>query len=133
MNRGEEIMYKILKDKIEKKKAKIGIIGLGYVGLPLAVAFAEKTFEVVGIDVNKTRVDSIRGGKSYIIDVPTETVRRLVSEKLFTATTNYSVIKNLDAIIICVPTPLSKTKEPDISFIVAALKSIIKNKRKGQL
>lgn len=126
-------MYKILKDKIENKKARIGIIGLGYVGLPLAVAFAERSFEVVGIDVSTTRVNSIKNGKSYIMDVPTETVAKLVSQRLLGATTNYSVIKKLDAIIICVPTPLSKTKEPDISFIVAALKSIMKNKRKGQL
>jgi UDP-N-acetyl-D-glucosamine dehydrogenase len=131
--RFKKTMYKILKDKIENKKARIGIIGLGYVGLPLAVAFAERSFEVVGIDVSTTRVNSIKNGKSYIMDVPTETVAKLVSQRLLGATTNYSVIKKLDAIIICVPTPLSKTKEPDISFIVAALKSIMKNKRKGQL
>ena len=126
-------MYKILKSKIENKSAKIGIVGLGYVGLPLAVAFAEEGFEVYGIDTGVKRVDSIKRGKSYIIDIPSEKVDRLVSNGLLNATDNYGVVKKLDAIIICVPTPLGKTKEPDISFIVSAVRDIIKNRRKGQL
>ncbi len=126
-------MYRILRNKIEKKTAKIGVIGLGYVGLPLAAAFAEKGFEVVGIDTSQKRVKSIKSGRSHIMDVPTETVTDLVSKKLLRATDDYSVVKGLDAIIICVPTPLGKTKEPDISYIVSAVKNIIKNKRRGQL
>ncbi|MDD5681309.1 MAG: NAD(P)-binding domain-containing protein, partial [Candidatus Omnitrophica bacterium] len=126
-------MYKILKNKIKDKSAKIGIIGLGYVGLPLAVAFAEEGFEVFGIDTGAKRVNSIKQGKSYIIDVPSEKVERLVSSGLLNATDNYSVVKKLDALIICVPTPLGKTKEPDISFIVSAVKDIIKHRAKGQL
>jgi len=126
-------MYGILKNKIEDKSAKIGVIGLGYVGLPLAVAFAEAGFKVVGIDASPRRVKSIRSGKSHIMDVPTETVAKFVANKQLSATENYSVIKKLDVVIICVPTPLSKTKEPDISFIIAAVRNIIKNKRKGQL
>lgn len=126
-------MYKILRSKIENKTAKIGVIGLGYVGLPLAVAFAEEGFEVFGIDTGTKRVNSIRRGKSYIMDVPSEKVERLVSSGLLNATDNYVVVKKLDAMIICVPTPLGKTKEPDISFIVSAVNAIIRNRRKGQL
>lgn len=126
-------MYSILKNKIENRSAKIGVIGLGYVGLPLAVTFAEEGFEVVGIDTSSRRVKSIRSGKSYIMDIPTKVVAELVASKQLRATESYSVIKKLDAVIICVPTPLSKTKEPDISFIMSALRNIIKNKRKGQL
>lgn len=127
-----KIMYKVLKNKIKDRTARIGVIGLGYVGLPLAVAFAEKGFEVVGIDTSAKRVKSIKRGISYILDVPEELVAKLVSDKLLRATDNYFVVKKLDVIIICVPTPLSKTKEPDISFIVTAIKNIMKNKRKGQ-
>lgn len=126
-------MYGILRNKLEDKTAKIGVIGLGYVGLPLAVAFAEEGFEVCGIDTGVKRVSSIKQGKSYILDVPSEKVEKLVSSGLLNATGNYRVVKKLDAIIICVPTPLSKTKEPDISFIVSAVDDIIKNRRKGQL
>jgi len=126
-------MYQILKNKIEKKTAKIGVIGLGYVGLPLAVSFAEKGFEVVGIDTSVKRVRSIKNGRSHIMDVSTAAVTELVARGLLDATDDYAVVKRLDAIIICVPTPLGKTKEPDISFIVSAVKDIIKNKRKGQL
>ena len=126
-------MYKVLSEKLERKSAKIGIVGLGYVGLPLAVAFAEEGFKTTGIDINSKRVKSISGGKSYIMDVPTETVANLVSEGLLHATTDYSVLKKLDVVIICVPTPLSKTKGPDISFIITAVKNIIKNRKKGQL
>jgi UDP-N-acetyl-D-glucosamine dehydrogenase len=126
-------MFKTLKNKIENKSARIGIVGLGYVGLPLAVAFANAGFEVIGIDTSSKRVKSIKGGKSYIIDVTTDEVAKLVSNKLLSASESYSVIKKLDVIIICVPTPLSKTKEPDISFIISALKNIIKNKGRGQL
>lgn len=126
-------MRAILKNKIDNKSAKIGVVGLGYVGLPLAVAFAEKGFEVSGIDTNTRRVRSIENGKSYIMDVPTEKVKELVSNKLLSATADYAVVRKLDAIVICVPTPLSKTREPDISYIVSAVNNIIKNKRKGQL
>ena len=126
-------MYKVLKDKISSKSAKIGVIGLGYVGLPLAVSFAEQKFEVVGIDISGFRVKSIKKGKSYIMDIPTKTVSLLAKNGFLSATSDYSVVKKLDIIIICVPTPLSKTKEPDISFIMSAIKNIIKYRRRGQL
>ncbi len=126
-------MFKILKSKIENKTAKIGIVGLGYVGLPLAVAFAEEGFEVFGIETGSKKVNSIKKGESYIIDVPSEKVERLVSSGLLSATDDYKVVRKLDAIVICVPTPLGKTREPDISFIVSAIAGIIKNRRRGQL
>ncbi len=126
-------MYKTFKSKIDNKSAKIGVVGLGYVGLPLAVAFAEEGFEVFGIDVSRKKINSIRQGKSYIIDVPSEKVEKLVSSGLLNAAANYGVVRKLDAIIICVPTPLGKTKEPDISFIVSAVRDIIRHRRKGQL
>lgn len=126
-------MEKILKNKILEKKAKIGVIGLGYVGLPLAVEFAKKGFEVVGIDVDCSRVDSISRKRSYILDVTSEDIRAIIEAGLFFATSDYKVIRKLDAIIICVPTPLRKTKEPDISYIVNATENIARYKRKGQL
>ncbi|MBN1872342.1 MAG: nucleotide sugar dehydrogenase [Candidatus Omnitrophica bacterium] len=126
-------MYKEIKGKIANKSAKIGVIGLGYVGLPLAVLFAEQKFEVTGIDTSQKRVKSIKNGKSYIMDIPTKTIAELTANKFLDATVDYSVVKQLDVIIICVPTPLSKTKEPDISFIMSAIKNIIKNRKRGQL
>lgn len=126
-------MYETLRNKIENKEAVIGVIGLGYVGLPLAVAFTEAGFEVIGIDTSSKRVKAIKSGKSYIMDVPTDVVAELVSSKRLSVTEDYFGIKKMDAIIICVPTPLSKTREPDISFIVSALRNIIKHKRRGQL
>ncbi|MCX5715295.1 MAG: nucleotide sugar dehydrogenase [Candidatus Omnitrophica bacterium] len=126
-------MENILKKKIQEKEAKIGIIGLGYVGLPLAVEFAKKGFDVVGIDVDKTKVASLKQKRSYILDVTSEDVRAVVSAGLFYATTDYGAIKKLDAVIICVPTPLRKTKEPDISYIISAAEQIAANSKKGQL
>ncbi|MEA3305286.1 MAG: nucleotide sugar dehydrogenase [Candidatus Omnitrophota bacterium] len=126
-------MYKILKNKLDTKSARIGVIGLGYVGLPLAVSFAEEGFEVIGIETNAKRVKSIKNGRSHIMDIDSEKVSKLVSNGLLDATESYSVVKKLDVVIICVPTPLSKTKEPDISYIIAAVKNIMKNRKRGQL
>lgn len=114
-----------LLEKIKSKKAKVGIIGLGYVGLPLAVEFAQAGFLVTGIDISKDAVDSINGGSSNILDVPDSLLLNLVSNNKIVATTDYSVIKDLDTINICVPTPLRKTKEPDVSFILSALNNMI--------
>ncbi len=122
-----------LKDKILKHKAKIGVVGLGYVGLPLGVEFAKKGFEVVGIDVDAKKVRDINAKQSYILDVPSEDLRAIINAGLFKATSDYRVVKGLDAIIICVPTPLRKTKEPDISYIVNAAEKIAENSRKEQI
>lgn len=126
-------MDSTLKNKIISKKAKIGVIGLGYVGLPLAVEFAKKGFEVHGIDVDSNRVGLINKKRSYILDVTNEDIRATIDAGLLFATTDYKIIKKLDAVIICVPTPLRKTKEPDISYIINAAEQIAKNWKKGQL
>jgi UDP-N-acetyl-D-glucosamine dehydrogenase len=113
-----------LKEKIETRTARIGIIGLGYVGLPLAVEFGKAGFRVVGFDVDGKKVDQILHGVSYIPDVMKADVRDLVLADKLTATTHFGLIGDMDAVIICVPTPLKKTKDPDIQFIVAACESI---------
>ncbi len=111
----------------------VGVIGLGYVGLPLAVAFAESGAAVVGVDLDGDRVASIRKGQSFIEDVPTETLARLVQAGRLRATNDIAALRNADAIVICVPTPLGKSKEPDISFIVSAADAIAGILRRGQL
>lgn len=111
-------------EKFEKKEAKIAILGMGYVGLPLAVVFAEAGFEVTGIDPIKEKIDLINKGESYIIDVPTEVVDKLVKENKLHATTDFSVLADMDAVSICVPTPLRKTGDPDLSFIISATESL---------
>jgi len=126
-------MFNELKTKIEKKRANIGIIGQGYVGLPLAVEFAKVGFSVTGFDTDDKKVASINKGVSYILDVPSKDIKELVATGKLKATTDTKLLSKMDAIIICVPTPLRKTKEPDISYILSASKEIAKNKRKGQL
>ncbi len=107
-------------EKLQNKTAEIAILGLGYVGLPLAVVFGEAGFKVTGIDPDARKVDSLNQGISYIPDVKTEDLAKLVEAGKLTATTDFSVLKNMDAVSICVPTPLRKTGDPDLSFIVSA-------------
>jgi len=126
-------MFNELKAKIENKKAFIGIIGQGYVGLPLAVEFAKAGFSVTGFDTDEKRVSSINKGISYILDVPSDDIKGLVSSGRLKASADTQLLNKMDAIIICVPTPLRKTKEPDISYILAASEEIAKNIRAGQL
>ena len=109
-------MQNPLKTKIERKQAKIGIVGLGYVGLPLAVDLAKAGFDVTGFDVSEQRVKSINAGKSYVEDIPSAELKE-VSGKL-KATSDFRFLKDIDAVSICVPTPLGKTHDPDVSFIV---------------
>lgn len=113
--------------------SKIAVIGLGYVGLPLAVEFAKNGMKVLGIDTDKKKTDMINRGKSYITDVPTRELKSVVEKKNFSATTDFSKLKKSDVIIICVPTPLGKSKEPDVSYIVSATQEIKKHLRKDQL
>ena len=120
-------------EKIRKQKAKIAVIGLGYVGLPLALEFAKKGFSAIGVDLDVNKVNAINSGRSYILDIKEEEVKPLVKRGLLKATDDYSKLKDADAIIICVPTPLRKTKDPDMSFIVSASEAIAKNLRKGQV
>jgi UDP-N-acetyl-D-glucosamine dehydrogenase len=119
--------------KIEDRSAVVGIIGLGYVGLPLAVEFAKAGYNVVAIDLDQSKVDAVNDGRSYIGDVPTEELQRVVQDGKLRATTHFEALHEVDTISICVPTPLRKTKDPDISYIVAATESIAENFRPGQL
>ena len=119
--------------RLKAKQARIGIIGLGYVGLPLAVEFAKQGFPVHGIDIDRHRVSQVNRGQSYIPDVPKKELGRLVREKRLVAKASFGGLAACEAIIICVPTPLRKTREPDISFILGAAKEIAKTLRRGQL
>ena len=105
---------------LQNRTAQVGILGLGYVGLPLAVVFAEAGFTVTGIDPDRRKVDTLLRGESHIQDVPTEQVARLIKSGKLKATTDFSALKEMDAVSICVPTPLRKTGDPDLSFIVSA-------------
>ena len=117
--------------RIETREARIGIVGLGYAGLPLALAFAEAGFPVVGIDLSDGRVQAVNDRRSYLVDVPEERYSGI--EGSLTATTDYSAIADLDALTICVPTPLSKTRTPDLSFIISAAESVAAHLQPGQL
>lgn len=125
--------YKELIDKISKRSAKIGIIGLGYVGLPLVIRFCEEGFNVLGFDIDPDKVNRLNHGESYIKHIPSDTIKSFVSKGLFSATTDMSKLKEADAIIICVPTPLTDKREPDMQYVENTAKEIAKNLRKGQL
>lgn len=122
-----------LAQKITTRSARVGIIGLGYVGLPLATEFAKAGFEVTGVDLNAAKVDKLNDGRSYVQDVPTSEVEQLVREGKLRATTDFSVVRELDTINICVPTPLRKTKDPDMSYIVSACEEVAKYFHPGML
>ncbi|MGZ9235648.1 MAG: nucleotide sugar dehydrogenase, partial [Anaerolineales bacterium] len=123
----------VLIEDLKSKKARIGILGLGYVGLPLAVVFAEAGFHVTGIDPDSRKVDCLNKGVSYIPDVKTEAVEKLVQSGFLTATTDFSVLKELDAVSICVPTPLRQTGDPDMSFILSATEELAKYMHRGMV
>jgi len=118
---------------LKSKKARIGILGLGYVGLPLAVVFAEAGFHVTGIDPDSRKVALLNKGISYIPDVKTEAVEKLVKSGYLTATADFSALKEMDAVSICVPTPLRKTGDPDMSFILSATDELAKYMHKGMV
>ncbi len=119
--------------KLKNKEARVAVLGLGYVGLPLAVVFAEAGFRVTGLDLDSGKVDSLKGGISYIPDVKTETVAKLVKSGHLAATTDFSVLKEMDAVSICVPTPLRQTGDPDMSFIISATEELAKYMHKGMV
>jgi UDP-N-acetyl-D-glucosamine dehydrogenase len=118
---------------ITNKQAHVGVIGLGYVGLPLLVEFTSKGFRGTGFEVNETKAKQINAGNSYIGDVSSRRLKEVVDAKLLRATTDFNHLSECDAIIICVPTPLRKTKEPDVSYILAAAEEITKRLRRGHL
>ena len=122
-----------LKEKIGNKQARIGIIGLGYVGLPLAVEFAKAGFEVTGFDVDTSKVEAINAGHSYIGDVPSDDVDCTVKAGKLKATDDMSKLHDMDAIDICVPTPLRKTRDPDLSYVVLAVDAVRAHLKPGQL
>ncbi len=122
-----------LQRKIENKEARVGVVGLGYVGLPLAVEFARVGFNITGIDCSSEKTKTVNSGASDVEDIPDAAVKDLVSSKMLRATNRYAEIEKLDVVIICVPTPLGKTKDPDVSFILAAVKGIKKHLHPGQL
>ncbi|MCA1900124.1 MAG: nucleotide sugar dehydrogenase [Chloroflexi bacterium] len=125
----KETLVKKLKDK----NAKVAILGLGYVGLPLAVVFGEAGFQVTGIDPDKRKIAALAEGKSYIPDVKTETVEKLVKSGRLNATADFSVLKEMDAVSICVPTPLRQTGDPDMSYIISAMDELAKYMHKGMV
>ncbi|MDQ3799230.1 MAG: nucleotide sugar dehydrogenase [Acidobacteriota bacterium] len=122
-----------IKNLITEKTARIGVIGLGYVGLPLIVEFASKGFDGIGFEVDEKKADAINRGESYIVDVTSEAVKKCVDAGKLKATIDFSELNKCDVIIICVPTPLRKTKDPDMSYILAAGEEIQKYMRRGQL
>lgn len=122
-----------LLDKIRARSARVGVVGLGYVGLPLAVEFARAGFHVTGVDVSQGKVDQINAGSSYVQDVPSSDVRELVSRGLLRATADFSAIAELDTVNIAVPTPLRKTKDPDMSYVVSASQQVARHIHPGML
>ena len=121
-----------LKTKIENRQARIGIIGMGYVGLPLALLFSEQRSSVTGFDVDPKKVDALNAGGSYIVRIPGEEVQA-AQRNGFRATSDYSQIERMDVVIICVPTPLNEHHEPDLSYITGTLRAMAPHIRQGQL
>jgi UDP-N-acetyl-D-glucosamine dehydrogenase len=126
-------LYKTLEKKIKNRTAVVGVIGMGYVGLPLAVELGREGFNIIGIDINTNKVNLINSGKSDIDDVSNNDLNPLVKSGKIKATTDFSELKKTDCVPICVPTPLSKTKDPDVSYILAAVKEVQKYLHPGQL
>jgi len=122
-----------LREKIEKGEIVVGIVGLGYVGLPLAVEFAKSGIRVIGLDVIEKKVAEIAAGRSYVGDIPSEELAPLVEEGLIEATIDFDRLRECDVISICVPTPLGKTKDPDLSFVLSATEDVAKRLRSQQM
>ena len=122
-----------LRHKIETRAARVGIVGLGYVGLPLACEFARNGFSVTGIDISGAKVAKLNAGESYVGDVGSASLKPLIEAGQFHATTDFAALKSLDTINVCVPTPLRKTKDPDMSYIVSACEEIARHMHPGML
>jgi len=125
--------HQILTSRLEERSARVAILGLGYVGLPLATVFAEAGFNVVGIDPESRKVEALKRGESYVLDVPTEQVARLVKDGKLEATTNFEALATADAISICVPTPLRKTGDPDLSYILSVTDELVRYVHHGMV
>src|SRR5256884_3853085 len=129
----EKFMDDLMRKKISTRSLQVAVIGLGYVGLPLAITFAEAGFEVRGIDVDQRKVDQANQGESYIPDIASNTLRSLIDTERLHFTSDFAVLDDVDAVSICVPTPLRKTRDPDISYIVAATQQVRAHLHPGQL
>ena len=127
------VLKQQLLDKINNKTAKVGVVGLGYVGLPLAVEKANAGYQTIGFDVQDEKVNMVNEGKNYIGDVVDETLKKLVEDGSLRATTDFSFVKDVDTICICVPTPLDLYKQPDLSYVVSSTKSVAEYLHKGML
>ena len=123
----------MLLDKIKKKEAKIGVVGLGYVGLPLVIEFCKSGFSVTGLDIDEKKIKALSQGKSFIKHIPDEKIQALNHHGKFEASKDFTLVEKLDCILICVPTPLNKNREPDMSYIVSTAKQIAPYMKKGQL
>ena len=119
--------------KLQKKEARLGVLGLGYVGLPLAVGFAKAGFHVTGFDLSEEKVNQVNAGSSYIIDISSAELQEVVGAGKLVATTDFGKLRDVDSVNICVPTPLGKTRDPDISYIQAAVGSIADSMHAGML
>ncbi|HXM45151.1 MAG TPA: nucleotide sugar dehydrogenase [Bryobacteraceae bacterium] len=128
-----ETTASILEEKIASRRARVGIVGLGYVGLPLAVEFAKAGFSVTGIDLHAGKTARVNAGDSYVGDISSDALSKLVQEGKLRATTDFAAVRDLDTINICVPTPLRKTKDPDMSYIVSSCEEILKYLHAGML
>lgn len=126
-------MFEKLKEKIENRDVTYAIVGMGYVGLPLAVEAARAGIRVIGYDIDKNKISKLQSGESYISDVPSEELGKVIKSGLFRPANDPSFLKQADVISICVPTPLSKTREPDITYVKSAAETIRQNQRPGQL
>lgn len=131
--RGRNLTHDALKRAIDSRRAKIGIIGLGYVGLPLGCLFAEKGFPTTGFDIDRAKVTALNAGRSYIKHLPNKRVAAIRKQGTFVATDDFDALREMDAIIICVPTPLTKYREPDLQFIIKTGAAIAPRLRPGQL
>src|SRR5437870_5446726 len=126
-------MSEVLKDKINTRKAKIGVIGLGYVGLPLAVEYARKGYQTLGIDIDQSKVKLIHQKKNYIRDILNKDFLHVINNHLFKAVSSFEKISELDIIFICVQTPITKNKTPDISYIMSCAEQIAIHQKRNQL
>lgn len=126
-------MLSVLKDKVQNQAAVVSVIGLGYVGLPLALDVANAGFSVYGIDVDQDKIAGLKEGRSHIIDVSDDDVKKTLASDGFMPTTNFDKLAESDVVVICVPTPLRKSKDPDISYILSAMDEVVKRLHKGML
>ncbi len=120
-------------EKIEKGSAVVGVVGLGYVGLPLVLGFAERGFHVIGMDIDREKVGAVRAGQSYIEHIPEESIEAAISSGKLEATTDFAEAGRVDALIICVPTPLDEHNEPDLSYVIGTMESLVPYLRPGQV